>query len=168
MNHSLFRSRPLPALDRGPTGLLAAAIERDFGSVATLRARFAARVDELTGAGWVWLVSSQDQDGTLQVLSTGPHVLPLVLGYDALLQRQVAAPARPWIDLYARAAALNAWWCMVNWVQVGRRYEHTSRLHPGRRRAPTSPQPSAERLLAPVSGGLLARTRRVRALAAGM
>jgi Fe-Mn family superoxide dismutase len=132
MNCSLFRSGTPPVEERVPTGLLAAAIERDFGSLASLRARFAEMVEELTGAGWVWLVSSQDQGGTLQVLSTGPHVLPLRQGYDVLLQRHVAGPARPWIDLHARAAALDAWWCLVNWAQVGRRYEHTSRLHPGR------------------------------------
>lgn len=123
------RSSTLRGADRAPTGRLSESIERDFGGLANLQTRFAAAVDEQTSAGWVWLASSQDHSGKLHVLATGPHVFPLVHGYDALLERYVAAPARPWVDRHARSAELNAWWRLVNWAHVGRRYEHSRRLH---------------------------------------
>jgi superoxide dismutase, Fe-Mn family len=119
----------LTGVHRAPTGALAQAIERDFGGLANLQTRFAAAVDEHVGAGWVWLATSQDHDGKLHVLASGPHVFPLLHGYDAILERYVAPPARPWLDRHGRAAELNAWWRLVNWTHVARRYEHGRRLH---------------------------------------
>ena len=123
MNDSIFSSRTSDPVDRVPTGLLADAIDRDFGGLETLGALFAAMIDELSGAGWVWLACGQDDGGTLHVLSTGSHVFPKTQVYDALLERHVAPRGRLWIDPRARAAALDAWWSGVDWAQVGRHYE---------------------------------------------
>jgi Fe-Mn family superoxide dismutase len=123
VNDSVFSTNTPDPADRGPAGLLADAIERDFGGLESLGALFAAMIDELTCAGWVWLAAGQDDGGTLHVLSTAPNVFPRMQVYDALLERHVAARGRLWIDPRARTAAREAWWSSVDWGQVGRHYE---------------------------------------------
>jgi superoxide dismutase len=123
VNDSVSSSSTSDPADRVPAGLLAAAINRDFGGLESLGALFAAMIDELTCAGWVWLAAGKDDGGTLHVLSTAPHVFPKLQVYDALLERHVAPPGRLWIDPRARAAARAAWWSSVDWGQVGRHYE---------------------------------------------
>jgi Fe-Mn family superoxide dismutase len=113
---------------RPPGGLLAAAINRDFGSLAQLQARFVAMADELESTGWIWLASGQDDGGKLHVLSTTPHRDLLLQGYCPLLQHYVPPPERRWIDRQERAAALTEWWRVVNWPQVEQRFRHAGQL----------------------------------------
>jgi Fe-Mn family superoxide dismutase len=128
MNDSLSHRVQSAAVSRPPAGLLADAINRDFGSLAQLQARFAAMADELEGTGWVWLASGQDDGGRLHVLSTTPHRDPMLQGYCPLLQHYVPPPARRWVDRHERAAALSDWWRAVNWEQVARRHRHAGQL----------------------------------------
>ncbi len=65
-----------------PSGVLAAAISRDFGSFEDLKAALAKVCVDQFGTGWGWLVSA---DGKLQVLSTGDAEVPFTDGQTPLL-----------------------------------------------------------------------------------
>jgi Fe-Mn family superoxide dismutase len=66
-----------------PTGDLAAAIDRDFGSYDNFRKAFTEAATTQFGSGWAWLV--QGADGKLAVTKTGNADLPMKHGQKALL-----------------------------------------------------------------------------------
>ncbi len=65
-----------------PNRSLRTAIERDFGSMEALIAKFALSGREQFGSGWVWLVSKR---GSLSVEKTGNAMNPMALGTNCLL-----------------------------------------------------------------------------------
>jgi Fe-Mn family superoxide dismutase len=80
-NHNFYWQSLSPAAQT-PGGDLAAAIERDFGSLAALRAELAAASIAQFGTGWGWLVSDASR---LRVLSTGDADVPFTQGLVPLL-----------------------------------------------------------------------------------
>jgi Fe-Mn family superoxide dismutase len=80
-NHSFFWKCLRPGGGGTPTGDLAAAIDRDFGSFAAFRQQFAATAVAQFGSGWGWLVL---QGGKLAITSTSNADLPLAHGQTAL------------------------------------------------------------------------------------
>ena len=80
-NHD-FYWRSLSPAKRGPSGALAAAITRDFGSTAELISQFAEAGETQFGSGWAWLVS---QGGTLSVRKTANAMTPMAGGVNCLL-----------------------------------------------------------------------------------
>ena len=81
-NHSFFWNCLKPNGGGKPTGDLAAAIDRDFGSFDTFRTQLAAKAVGQFGSGWAWLVV---QNGKLSLTSTANADLPLKHGQTALL-----------------------------------------------------------------------------------
>jgi Fe-Mn family superoxide dismutase len=61
-----------------PSGLLAQAIQRDFGSLDSFKKLFKEAAASQFGSGWVWLVS--DQQGRLSIVKTGNAETPLASG----------------------------------------------------------------------------------------
>ena len=80
-NHNFFWKCLKPGGGGAPTGDLAAAITRDFGSFDAFKAKFAATAAGQFGSGWGWLVADH---GTLKITSTGNADLPLKHGQTAL------------------------------------------------------------------------------------
>jgi len=80
-NHN-FYWRSLSPTPQAPTGALAAAITRDFGSVDALKTQLAAASVARFGSGWGWLVLD---GGTLKVVSTSNADLPFIHGQTPLL-----------------------------------------------------------------------------------
>ena len=81
-NHSFFWNCLKPNGGGAPTGDLAAAIDRDFGSFDEFKKKFAATTAGQFGSGWGWLVVD---GGKLSVMSTSNADLPLAHGKAALL-----------------------------------------------------------------------------------
>lgn len=80
-NHNFYWNSLSPVA-HAPSGALAAAITRDFGSLDALKTALTkASVDQF-GAGWGWLVSD---DGKLQVISTSNANVPFTGGKTPLL-----------------------------------------------------------------------------------
>ena len=131
LNHSLFWKSMTPAAAGGPSGRLAGAIERDFGGLDRLKARFLEAGSKLFGAGWVWLTSTQQGGGTLQVRTTNGHENPLMQGYVPLLVNDVWEHAYYLDHEDRRADYLDRWWRVANWAEAGRRFE-TPELPPDR------------------------------------
>lgn len=80
-NHD-FYWRSLAPQPSKPTGMLARAIERDFGSVDDLVEKLASNGKEQFGSGWVWLVS---KGGVLSVEKTANAANPMAKGVNCLL-----------------------------------------------------------------------------------
>ncbi len=82
-NHTFYWSSMKPSGGGKPTGDLAAAIDRDFGSFEKFAEEFTAAATTQFGSGWAWLV--QNKDGKLAVTKTGNADLPMKHGQKALL-----------------------------------------------------------------------------------
>ena len=81
-NHSFYWNCMKPAGGGEPTGALAAAIVRDFGSFAKFKADFIAAATGLFGSGWTWLVLD---GGKLKIVQTPNADLPMKHNQTALL-----------------------------------------------------------------------------------
>jgi len=121
VNHSLFWRAISPGASGAPAGLLADAIERDFGSFERFKVRFAEAGGKLFGSGWVWLARAQQDGGRLQVYTTSGHDNPLMQGHFPILVNDVWEHAYYLKHGNRRADYLGAWWKVVAWEVVGER-----------------------------------------------
>jgi Fe-Mn family superoxide dismutase len=85
-NHTFYWSCMRPGGGGAPSGDLAAAIERDFGSFDAFKEQFSKAGATLFGSGWTWLVL---EGGTLKIQQTSNADLPLKHGQTALLTMDV-------------------------------------------------------------------------------
>ena len=119
-NHTLFWEIMGPDGGGEPSGDLAAAIADTFGSLADLQSQVNDAGVKRFGSGWSWLV----WDGTgLAVLSTPNQDSPVMEGKTPLLGIDVWEHAYYLNYQNRRPDYLAAWWNVVNWAEVGRRYE---------------------------------------------
>ena len=120
LNHDLFWQSMAPGAS-SPDGEFARAIERDFGSLDTLKEEFRFSALTLFGSGWVWLVSDS---GRLRIITTGNAGTPLLEGYDPLVVLDVWEHAY-YLDVQNdRATYVDAFLdSLVNWAAVSDRYE---------------------------------------------
>jgi superoxide dismutase, Fe-Mn family len=108
-----------------PSGRLAEAIERDFGSLDALKEEFNTKGAGQFGSGWAWLIA--DDQGKLKVTSTPNQDNPLM---DVVEERGTPLLGNDvWEHAYYltyrndRAGYLRDWWTVVDWDRVGERYE---------------------------------------------
>lgn len=122
-NHKLFWEIMSPNAGGEPTGVLMEAINKDFGSFSNFKTEFSNAAATRFGSGWAWLVN---QDGKLVVSSTPNQDNPLmdlaevkgtpILGLDV------------WEHAYylhyqnKRPDYIDAFWNVVNWDQVAKRF----------------------------------------------
>jgi Fe-Mn family superoxide dismutase len=119
-NHSLFWEIMSPDGGGAPEGDLAKAIDDTFGSVDELKAAVNDGGVKRFGSGWTWLV----WDGTgLAVLSTPNQDSPIMDGKTPLLGIDVWEHAYYLNYQNRRPDYLAAWWNVVNWPEVARRYD---------------------------------------------
>ncbi len=119
-NHSLFWEIMSPDGGGDPEGALAEAIESTFDSVDKLKEAVNDGGVKRFGSGWSWLV----WDGTgLSVYSTANQDSPITNSDVPLLGVDVWEHAYYLKYQNRRPDYLAAWWNVVNWPEVGRRYE---------------------------------------------
>jgi Fe-Mn family superoxide dismutase len=124
-NHSMFWQIMAPEGQGGggePRGEVAGAISSSFGSFSAFREQFsaAAAPGALFGSGWAWLVASPD--GSLSIETTPNQDSPLMEGRLPVLGLDVWEHAYYLKYQYRRPAYIEAWWNVVNWEEVERRY----------------------------------------------
>ena len=118
-NHSLFWTVMSPDGGGAPSGDLAAAIADAFGGVDELKAAVNDAGVKRFGSGWSWLV----WDGTgLAVLSTANQDSPIMDSKTPLLGIDVWEHAYYLNYQNRRPDYLAAWWNVVNWDEVARRF----------------------------------------------
>jgi superoxide dismutase, Fe-Mn family len=124
-NHSFFWTILGPNAGGAPTGKLADAINAAFGSFDEFKTKFAAAATTRFGSGWAWLI--KDASGKLAITSTPNQDNPLmdiaevkgtpVLGLDV------------WEHAYylhyqnRRPDYIAAFWNVVNWSEVAKKFE---------------------------------------------
>ena len=119
-NHSLFWEIMSPDGGGEPAGQLASAIEDTFGGLDDLKAAVNDAGVKRFGSGWAWLV----WDGTgLAVLSTPNQDSPIMESRSPLLGIDVWEHAYYLKYQNRRPDYLAAWWNVVNWPEVARRFE---------------------------------------------
>jgi Fe-Mn family superoxide dismutase len=122
-NHSLFWEIMSPNGGGAPSGALADAIADVFGGVDALKEQVNDAGVKRFGSGWTWLV----WDGTgLAVMSTPNQDSPIMEGKTPLLGIDVWEHAYYLKYQNRRPEYLGAWWNVVNWEEVGRRYEEVA------------------------------------------
>ncbi|HLH74422.1 MAG TPA: superoxide dismutase [Chloroflexota bacterium] len=119
-NHSLFWTIMAPNGGGEPTGALADAITSTFGSLDQLKSQLNAAGAGRFGSGWAWL--SVTKDGKLVVESTANQDNPLSEGRTPILGIDVWEHAYYLKYQNRRPDYLAAWWNVVNWPEVARRY----------------------------------------------
>jgi Fe-Mn family superoxide dismutase len=119
MNHTLFWEIMGPNAGGEPTGALADAINQSFGSFAAFKEQFAKAGLGRFGSGWAWLIK---QDGRLIIESTANQDQPIMEGKIAILGLDVWEHAYYLKYQNRRADYIAAWWNVVNWNEVARRF----------------------------------------------
>lgn len=119
-NHSLFWTVMKPGGGGEPTGALAEAIAKAFGSFAAFKDLFTKTAMGRFGSGWAWL--STTAFGRLVVHSTPNQDNPLMEGLFPLLGLDVWEHAYYLKYQNRRADYIQAWWNVVNWDQVAANY----------------------------------------------
>jgi Fe-Mn family superoxide dismutase len=120
VNHTMFWQIMGPKGGGEPTGELADAINKTFGSFAAFKDAVNKAGAGRFGSGWAWLVL--DSAGALKVTSTANQDNPLMEGQTPILGVDVWEHAYYLKYQNRRADYLNAWWNVVNWNEVAQRY----------------------------------------------
>ena len=122
LNHNMyfgqFTGEPIKS---APTGQLADAIERDFGSFEAFKEAFQKAGATLFGSGWVWL--SSDKDGKLLITQETNAANPVQKGLKPLLTFDVWEHAYYLDYQNRRPDHLAALWQIVDWSVIEKRYE---------------------------------------------
>jgi superoxide dismutase, Fe-Mn family len=119
-NHSLFWEIMSPDGGGEPEGALADAISQAFGSLDSLQEQVNANGVGQFGSGWTWVVVDS---GGLSLAKTPNQDTPLSEGKTPILGIDVWEHAYYLKYQNRRPDYLQAWWNVVNWAEVGRRYE---------------------------------------------
>jgi len=119
-NHTFYWNCLKPGGGGAPTGALAAAIDKAFGSFAAFKEKFSSSAVGNFGSGWTWLV--KNADGSLEVLNTSNAGTPMTSGKTALLTCDVWEHAY-YVDYRnARAKYVESFWGLVNWEFVAKNF----------------------------------------------
>ncbi len=124
-NHSLFWSVMSPQGGGEPDGALAAAIDAELGGQAAFRDAFTKAALTRFGSGWAWL--SVTPAGKLAVESSANQDSPLMHGNTPILGLDVWEHAYYLKYQNRRPEYIGAFYNVVNWPEVARRYAATQR-----------------------------------------
>ncbi|HEX9035534.1 MAG TPA: superoxide dismutase [Ktedonobacterales bacterium] len=120
-NHSMFWQIMKPNGGGEPAGALADAINSTFGSFDQFKSTFNDNGVKRFGSGWTWLAI--DQQGKLQAFSTPNQDSPLMDGMFPVMGNDVWEHAYYLKYQNRRPDYLNAWWSVVNWDEVAKRFQ---------------------------------------------
>lgn len=119
-NHSLFWTVMAPNAGGQPEGELAKAISDTFGDFSQFQEKFTAAGMSRFGSGWAWL--SLD-DGKLKIEDSVNQDNPMMEGRVPILGLDVWEHAYYLKYQNLRADYIKAWWNVVSWGEVERRYK---------------------------------------------
>jgi Fe-Mn family superoxide dismutase len=120
LNHTMFWSIMAPNAGGQPSGKVADAIKSTFGSFDSFKEKFTAAGMGRFGSGWAWLV--KDQSGKLDIVSTANQDSPIMEGKLPVMGVDVWEHAYYLKYQNRRAEYLAAWWNVVNWKEIEKRF----------------------------------------------
>jgi len=119
-NHTFYWNGLTPNGSGEPTGKLADAIAKTFGSVDEFKKKFSQSAMSLFGSGWAWLV--KNKDGSLEIVNLSNAGTPMKEGKKALFTCDVWEHAY-YIDYRnARATYVENFWKLANWDFVAENF----------------------------------------------
>src|SRR5437588_4740514 len=118
INHSMFWNIMGPG-GGAPVGNVAHAIQGTFGSFDSFKEKFSQAGATRFGSGWAWLVKS---GGKLDILSTPNQDSPVMEGKYPVMGLDVWEHAYYLKYQNRRPEYLSAWWNVVNWKEVEKRF----------------------------------------------
>jgi len=119
-NHSLYWEVLSPNGGGEPSGDLAEDIKSTFGSFDEFKDEFKAKATGRFGSGWGWLVVN---NGKLEVINTLNQDTPLSIGKTPILGIDVWEHAYYLNYQNKRGDYVDAFWNVVNWDEVAKRYK---------------------------------------------
>jgi Fe-Mn family superoxide dismutase len=122
-NHTMFWEIMSPNGGGKPGGKLADAINSSFGSFETFQQQFNDAATKRFGSGWAWVIND---GGKLSITSTPNQDNPMMDGKRAIMGVDVWEHAYYLKYQNRRPEYLAAWWNVVNWPEIERRFEATS------------------------------------------
>ncbi|HEK2981300.1 TPA: superoxide dismutase [Fe] [Proteus mirabilis] len=115
-NHTFYWNCLAPNAGGAPTGKIAEAINKAFGSFEEFKKQFNDAAAKNFGSGWTWLVKKAD--GSLAIVNTSNAATP-VSGEDKPLLTVDVWEHANYIDYRnARVKYLEEFWALVNWSFV--------------------------------------------------
>ncbi len=119
-NHTFYWHCLTPNSSKAPSGKLADAINKQFGSFAEFQKLFSQTAISTFGSGWAWLV--KNSEGGLEIISTPNAGTPMTQNKQALLTCDVWEHAY-YIDYRnARPNYVEKFWALVNWEFVAENF----------------------------------------------
>ena len=125
VNHSMFWTIMGPNAGGDPKGPLGDAIKNTFGDLETFKTQFNDAGVKQFGSGWAWLVLTRD--GKLQITSTPNQDNPMSAGLAPIMGNDVWEHAYYLKYQNRRPDYLKAWWNVVNWEAVSKRFDAAKR-----------------------------------------
>jgi Fe-Mn family superoxide dismutase len=121
-NHELFWEILGPSHDQAPTREFAQALVRDFGSFEKFKEQLSAAALGWFGSGWAWLCAD-NKTKKLVISGMGNQECPLSVGLYPLMNIDVWEHAYYLQYQNRRAEFVAAFWHVINWQVVEKRYE---------------------------------------------
>jgi Fe-Mn family superoxide dismutase len=120
INHTMFWQIMGPGAGGAPSGALADAIASTFGSFESFKEKLQAAGAARFGSGWAWLVKG---GGKLDIISTANQDSPVMDGKTPVLGLDVWEHAYYLKYQNRRPEYMAAWWNVVNWPEVNKRFQ---------------------------------------------
>jgi len=120
VNHTMFWEIMGPGKGGEPTGKIGEAIKSTFGSFDTFKTQLNDAGVKRFGSGWAWLV---DAGGKLAIESTANQDNPMMEGKRAIFGVDVWEHAYYLKYQNRRPDYLAAWWNVINWDEINKRFK---------------------------------------------
>jgi Fe-Mn family superoxide dismutase len=120
VNHTMFWQIMGPNAGGAPSGAIGDAIKSSFGSFDTFKEQMNKGGVGRFGSGWVWLI---DAGGKLVIESTPNQDSPLMDGKKPIFGIDVWEHAYYLKYQNRRPDYLAAWWNVVNWTEINKRFQ---------------------------------------------
>ncbi len=122
-NHTMFWAIMQPKGGGAATGPVSDAITRTFGTFDKFIEQFNTAGTKQFGSGWVWLVRGPDHK--LEIITTPNQDSPFMQGLYPIMGNDVWEHAYYLKYNNRRADYLKAWWNVVNWKEINKRFEES-------------------------------------------
>lgn len=119
-NHSLFWQLMTPKTGSTPSENLGRALDETFGDFESFKTKFTETATGIFGSGWAWLVKD---NGAVSITTTPNQDTPMMSGIQPILGLDVWEHAYYLKYQNRRPDYIDAWWNVVNWEEVSKRFE---------------------------------------------